>query len=190
HRLAFSESEPKMRDAGLYRYRKDAEHHGSSPELMRKLHAHVKNSQPSPFEHVEEVAHQRVPIAIRDLLDFVTADPVNLDEVELETAIFQRFSTQAMSLGAISVEAHRTLAIAMNRLGARSNTGEGGEDPLLPDLEPEAVNRIKQIASGRFGVTTRYLVHADEIEIKIAQGAKPGEGGQLPANKVTPYIAT
>jgi glutamate synthase (ferredoxin) len=189
HSFAFAEDQLKMRDAGLYRYRKDAEQHGSSPELMRKLHGHVKNSQSSPFQHVEEIGHERVPIAIRDLLDFVTADPVDLDEVEPETSIFQRFSTQAMSLGAISVEAHRTLAIAMNRLGARSNTGEGGEDPLLPDLEPEAVNRIKQIASGRFGVTTRYLVHADEIEIKIAQGAKPGEGGQLPATKVTPYIA-
>ncbi|HEX7959543.1 MAG TPA: glutamate synthase large subunit [Terriglobales bacterium] len=190
HTIAFLEEQHKMRDAGLYRYRKDAEHHGSSPELMRKLHAHVKNSQPSPFEHVEQIGQERVPIAIRDLLDFVADNPVDLDEVELETSIFPRFSTQAMSLGAISVEAHRTLAIAMNRLGGRSNTGEGGEDPLLPDLEPEAVNRIKQIASGRFGVTTRYLVHADEIEIKMAQGAKPGEGGQLPANKVSPYIAT
>ena len=190
HESAFAQDLLKMRDAGLYRYRKDAEHHGSSPELMRKLHAHVKGPQPSPFEHVEEVGRERTAIAMRDLLDFVTVGPVELDRVEPATSIFQRFSTQAMSLGAISVEAHRTLAIAMNRLGGRSNTGEGGEDPLLPDLKPEAVNRIKQIASGRFGVTTSYLVHADEIEIKIAQGAKPGEGGQLPATKVTPYIAT
>ena len=94
-----------------------------------------------------------------------------------------------MSLGAISPETHRTLAVAMNRLGARSNTGEGGEDPDVYREQPEANNRVKQVASARFGVTTEYLVHADELEIKIAQGAKPGEGGQLPAGKVTAYIA-
>src|SRR5256712_2504052 len=94
-----------------------------------------------------------------------------------------------MSLGALGPEAHRTLAIAMNRLGARSNTGEGGEDPEIYRREPEASNRVKQVASARFGVTTEYLVQADELEIKMAQGSKPGEGGQLPAAKVTPYIA-
>ena len=91
-----------------------------------------------------------------------------------------------MSLGALSPEAHRTLAIAMNRLGARSNTGEGGEDPDVYRFEPEAANRVKQVASARFGVTAEYLVRADELEIKMAQGSKPGEGGQLPAKKVTP----
>ncbi len=103
--------------------------------------------------------------------------------------MLSRFSTQAMSLGAISPETHSTLAVAMNRLGGRSNTGEGGEDPIIYTQKAEANNRVKQVASGRFGVTTDYLVHADELEIKIAQGAKPGEGGQLPASKVTPYIA-
>ncbi|MGC2772301.1 MAG: glutamate synthase-related protein, partial [Candidatus Sulfotelmatobacter sp.] len=103
--------------------------------------------------------------------------------------LLSRFSTQAMSLGAISPEAHQTLAIAMNRLGGRSNTGEGGEDPSIYYERPEANNRVKQVASARFGVTAEYLVHADEIEIKMAQGSKPGEGGQLPSAKVTPYIA-
>src|SRR5260221_12934544 len=112
-----------------------------------------------------------------------------LEEVESEAEILRRFSSQAMSLGAISPEAHRTLAIAMNRLGARSNTGEGGEDPEIYRRWPEANNRVKQVASARFGVTAEYLVQADELEIKIAQGSKPGEGGQLPASKVTPYIA-
>jgi glutamate synthase domain-containing protein 2 len=112
-----------------------------------------------------------------------------LEEVESEVSLLSRFSTQAMSLGAISPEAHQTLAIAMNRLGGRSNTGEGGEDPNIYYERPEANNRVKQVASARFGVTAEYLVHADEIEIKMAQGSKPGEGGQLPSTKVTPYIA-
>ena len=115
--------------------------------------------------------------------------PLSLDEVESEVSLLSRFSTQAMSLGAISPEAHQTLAIAMNRLGGRSNTGEGGEDPSIYYERPEANNRVKQVASARFGVTAEYLVHADEIEIKMAQGSKPGEGGQLPSAKVTPYIA-
>src|SRR5208282_3681138 len=115
--------------------------------------------------------------------------PLPLDEVEGEVSLLSRFSTQAMSLGAISPEAHLTLAIAMNRLGGRSNTGEGGEDPDIYHERPEANNRVKQVASARFGVTAEYLVHADEIEIKMAQGSKPGEGGQLPSAKVTPYIA-
>ncbi len=108
---------------------------------------------------------------------------------KLGGSILSRFSTQAMSLGAISPETHRTLAVAMNRLGGRSNTGEGGEDSEVYSNGGEANNRIKQVASARFGVTAEYLVHADELEIKIAQGAKPGEGGQLPASKVSVYIA-
>jgi glutamate synthase domain-containing protein 2/glutamate synthase domain-containing protein 3 len=128
-------------------------------------------------------------VAVRDLLEFRPAQPLALDEVESEVSLLSRFSTQAMSLGAISPEAHQTLAIAMNRLGGRSNTGEGGEDPNIYYERPEANNRVKQVASARFGVTAEYLVHADEIEIKMAQGSKPGEGGQLPSAKVTPYIA-
>ncbi len=115
--------------------------------------------------------------------------PIPLDEVESEASILARFSTQAMSLGALGPEAHRALAIGMNRLGARSNTGEGGEDPDIYRFEPEANNKIKQVASARFGVTAEYLSRADELEIKMAQGSKPGEGGQLPAAKVNSYIA-
>jgi glutamate synthase domain-containing protein 2/glutamate synthase domain-containing protein 3 len=128
-------------------------------------------------------------VAIRDLLEIAPGTAVPRGEVESDASILSRFSTQAMSLGAISPETHRTLAIAMNRLGARSNTGEGGEDPDVYREQPEANNKVKQVASARFGVTADYLVHADELEIKIAQGAKPGEGGQLPAGKVTAYIA-
>ena len=119
----------------------------------------------------------------------LTATRSRSKQVEPESAILERFTTQAMSLGALGPEAHRTLAIAMNRLGARSNTGEGGEDADVYRSEPEAANRIKQVASARFGVTTEYLVRASELEIKMAQGSKPGEGGQLPAAKVTPLIA-
>ena len=136
-----------------------------------------------------ELGQQREPVAVRDLLEIVPGKPLPLDEVETEASILGRFSTQAMSLGAISPETHRTLAVAMNRLGGRSNTGEGGEDPGAYRDGGEANNRVKQVASARFGVTAEYLVNADELEIKIAQGAKPGEGGQLPASKVSVYIA-
>jgi glutamate synthase domain-containing protein 2/glutamate synthase domain-containing protein 1/glutamate synthase domain-containing protein 3 len=189
HELAFRSEQAGLRDAGLYRYRKEGEQHETSPELLRKLHGHVKIQTPESYHDFEELGWNREPIAIRDLMELVPQEPVEIGEVEPESEILRRFSTQAMSLGAISPEAHRTLALAMNRLGGRSNTGEGGEDPDLYSREPEAANKVKQIASGRFGVTTEYLVHAEEIEIKIAQGSKPGEGGQLPANKVTPYIA-
>ncbi len=153
------------------------------------MHQYIKSPTPENFQAFTEVAATREPVTIRDLLEIAPATPVPLQEVESDTSILSRFSTQAMSLGAISPETHRTLAIAMNRLGARSNTGEGGEDPEVYREQPEANNRVKQVASARFGVTADYLVHADELEIKIAQGAKPGEGGQLPAGKVTTYIA-
>ncbi len=119
-------------------------------------------------------------------------EPIPLDQVEPATQIVKRFTTGAMSLGALSREAHETLAIAMNRLGGKSNTGEGGEDParFIPDANgDDRRSKIKQIASGRFGVTTHYLVNADQLQIKMAQGAKPGEGGQLPGHKVDAYIA-
>ncbi|MGO4343790.1 glutamate synthase-related protein, partial [Pedococcus sp. 2YAF34] len=117
-----------------------------------------------------------------------TRPPVPLDEVEPIESIVKRFSTGAMSYGSISKEAHETLAIAMNSIGAKSNTGEGGED-LDRLLDPERRSAIKQVASGRFGVTSMYLTHAEDIQIKLAQGAKPGEGGQLPPTKVYPWIA-
>src|SRR5690606_13275 len=115
-------------------------------------------------------------------------EPVPLDEVEHVSEIVKRFSTGAMSYGSISAEAHETLAVAMNHLGARSNTGEGGED-VDRLYDPERRSAIKQVASGRFGVTSEYLVNADDLQIKLAQGAKPGEGGQLPGTKVYPWIA-
>src|SRR5689334_6679572 len=114
--------------------------------------------------------------------------PVPIDEVEPVSEIVKRFATGAMSYGSISAEAHETLAIAMNRLGGKSNTGEGGED-VDRLYDPSRRSAVKQVASGRFGVTTEYLVHSDDIQIKMAQGAKPGEGGQLPGNKVWPWIA-
>src|SRR5262249_1506796 len=125
----------------------------------------------------------------RDLVEITFTQAKSADSVEPQAGILARFSAQAMSVGAISPEAHRTLALAMNELGARSNTGEGGEDPEIYRTTPEAACHVKQVASGRFGVTAEYLVNGTEIEIKIAQGSKPGEGGQLPASKVTPYIA-
>jgi glutamate synthase domain-containing protein 2/glutamate synthase domain-containing protein 1/glutamate synthase domain-containing protein 3 len=189
HAAAFSATAGHLQDNGLYRFRRQGEQHASSPELVRRMHRYLKTPTEENRLSFMELGHQREPVAIRDLLEFVPGKALPLDEVETEASILGRFSTQAMSLGAISPETHRTLAIAMNRLGGRSNTGEGGEDPEIYRDGGEANNRVKQVASGRFGVTAEYLVHADELEIKIAQGAKPGEGGQLPASKVSVYIA-
>ncbi len=189
HTSAFGNENSQLRDLGLYRFRREGERHSTSPDLVRRMHQYIKSPTLENFQSFTEVAATREPVAIRDLLEIAPATPVPLQDVESDASILSRFSTQAMSLGAISPETHRTLAIAMNRLGARSNTGEGGEDPEVYGEHPEANNRVKQVASARFGVTTDYLVHADELEIKIAQGAKPGEGGQLPAGKVTAYIA-
>jgi len=152
------------------------------------MHRYIKSPTPANQAALAVLAEGR-NVAVRDLLELRPAHPLPLGEVESEVSLLSRFSTQAMSLGAISPEAHQTLAIAMNRLGGRSNTGEGGEDPSIYYDRPEANNRVKQVASARFGVTAEYLVHADEIEIKMAQGSKPGEGGQLPSAKVTSYIA-
>ncbi len=189
HAQAFHPAFKAPADAGLYRFRKQGERHATSADLMRKLHAHIKSPDAGHYGEFESLAIEREPVAIRDLLDIVCAESDPSDSVEPETAIFQRFSAQAMSVGAISPEAHKTLALAMNELGARSNTGEGGEDPDIYTKTPEAACRVKQVASARFGVTAEYLVNASEIEIKIAQGSKPGEGGQLPASKVSAYIA-
>jgi glutamate synthase (ferredoxin) len=193
HTAGFGSSAAEFRDAGLYRFRRNGEQHATSPELVRRMHRYIK----SPTEQnraaltilSEDRRENGKSVAVRDLLEFRPSKPLSLNEVENEVSLLSRFSTQAMSLGAISPEAHQTLAIAMNRLGGRSNTGEGGEDPSIYYNRPEANNRVKQVASARFGVTAEYLVHADEIEIKMAQGSKPGEGGQLPSTKVTPYIA-
>jgi glutamate synthase domain-containing protein 2/glutamate synthase domain-containing protein 1/glutamate synthase domain-containing protein 3 len=193
HAAGFGSSAPEFRDAGLYRFRRNGEQHASSPELVRRMHRYIKSPTEENRSALAVLSEDRKEngksVAVRDLLEFRPAHPLALDEVESEVSLLSRFGTQAMSLGAISPEAHQTLAIAMNRLGGRSNTGEGGEDPSIYYERPEANNRVKQVASARFGVTAEYLVHADELEIKIAQGAKPGEGGQLPSAKVTPYIA-
>jgi glutamate synthase domain-containing protein 2/glutamate synthase domain-containing protein 1/glutamate synthase domain-containing protein 3 len=189
HSTAYCGASDDLTDAGLYRFRKGAELHANSPEVVRRMHAHVRAPESGKYAAFEELAESNGTVFLRDLLETIPSSPVPLEEVEAADAIVRRFSTQAMSLGSLSLEAHRTLALAMNSLGGRSNTGEGGEDPDVYRNEPHAANKIKQVASARFGVTTDYLVHAQELEIKMAQGSKPGEGGQLPARKVTEYIA-
>jgi glutamate synthase domain-containing protein 2/glutamate synthase domain-containing protein 1/glutamate synthase domain-containing protein 3 len=189
HTAGFGASDADFRDSGLYRFRRKGEQHASSPELVRRMHRFIQSPTPANQAALAALSEDRQNLAVRDLLALQPTQPISLDDVESEASLLSRFSTQAMSLGAISPEAHQTLAVAMNRLGARSNTGEGGEDPDIYHERPEANNRVKQVASARFGVTAEYLVHADEIEIKMAQGSKPGEGGQLPSAKVTPYIA-
>jgi glutamate synthase domain-containing protein 2/glutamate synthase domain-containing protein 1/glutamate synthase domain-containing protein 3 len=188
HAAAFAPDAQELRDLGLYRFRQRGEQHASSPELVRRMHKFIRQPSAENYQAYSELARQRVAVSIRDLLELNPAAAVPVDCVDSEASVLSRFCTQAMSLGAISPETHRTLSIAMNRLGGRSNTGEGGEDPTVYE-NSEANNRVKQVASARFGVTAEYLVQADELEIKIAQGAKPGEGGQLPAGKVTAYIA-
>jgi glutamate synthase domain-containing protein 2/glutamate synthase domain-containing protein 3 len=189
HTAAFSAASTELADAGLYRFRKGAELHATSPEVVRRMHAHVRAPEAGKFAAFEALSEHQGSVFLRDLLETVPGTPVPLEEVESTNTILRRFSTQAMSLGSLGPEAHRTLALAMNLIGGRSNTGEGGEDPNTYRFEPAAANKIKQVASGRFGVTADYLVHAEELEIKMAQGSKPGEGGQLPARKVTEYIA-
>ena len=180
---------------GWYRYRRDGDYHANEPPIWRSLHKAVQDHDHGEAAYAEfaQKVNERQPTALRDLLDFRSdRAPISVDRVESNEAIIGRFTTGAMSLGALSPEAHEDIAVAMNTLGGRSNTGEGGEDPrrFLNDGDRhEANSQIKQIASGRFGVTPAYLNSASEIEIKIAQGSKPGEGGQLPGHKVTNYIA-
>ena len=175
---------------GLYAWRRDGEHHQWNPETIALLqHAVRGGGQPTYDEFAAAVnADSARRSTLRGLLRFRADRPaIPLDEVEPAAEIVKRFSTGAMSLGSLSREAHETLAVAMNRLGGRSNTGEGGEDPVR--FTDERRSKIKQVASGRFGVNIDYLTNADELQIKMAQGAKPGEGGQLPGHKVDRYIA-
>lgn len=178
---------------GQYSFRKDGEEHAWNPETIATLQLATRLGSYKKFkEFTSLVDNKRNPIFIRDFLEFVPGSPISIDEVESEEEIMHRFVTGAMSFGSISREAHEALAIAMNTIGARSNTGEGGEDRerFTPRADgSSARSAIKQVASGRFGVTAEYLVNADEIQIKIAQGAKPGEGGQLPGFKVDKIIA-
>jgi glutamate synthase (NADPH/NADH) large chain len=174
---------------GEYQYRVQGEHHNWNPMTIAKLQHATRGDSYSTFKEFSALANDetRRQSTLRGLLDFVDRDPISIDEVEPATAITKRFCTGAMSFGSLGAEAHQTLAIAMNRLGGRSNSGEGGEDPARFGTDRNSA--IKQVASARFGVTAEYLVNASELQIKIAQGAKPGEGGQLPGHKVDAIIA-
>ena len=184
---AWTEQVRPLRD-GLYRYMHGGEDHAYNPDVVTSLQQAVASGQWADYRKFADAVNLRPPLALRDLLAIKPVEqPLPLDKVEREDRLYPRFDTAAMSIGALSPEAHESLAIAMNRLGGRSNSGEGGEDPAR--FPGERNSRIKQVASGRFGVSAHYLVNADVLQIKIAQGAKPGEGGQLPGHKVTAEIA-
>jgi glutamate synthase (NADPH) large chain len=173
---------------GLLKYVHGGEYHMYNPDVIATLQAAVNTGDYSLYEAYAKLVNERPASTLRDLLRLVPAGaPIPIDEVESEEAVLARFDSAGMSLGALSPEAHEALAIAMNRLGGRSNSGEGGEDPVRYGTEKNS--KIKQVASGRFGVTPHYLVNAEVLQIKIAQGAKPGEGGQLPGDKVNDMIA-
>jgi len=179
---------------GEYRWRRDGEKHMFNPLSIAKLQQSVRNNEPESYKEFANMVNEQSKhlMTIRGLFEFSNYDPIPLDEVEPWTEIVKRFKTGAMSYGSISKEAHENLAIAMNRIGGKSNSGEGGEDAerFYKNSSGDWKNSaIKQVASGRFGVTSNYLTNAQEIQIKMAQGAKPGEGGQLPGPKVNPSIA-
>lgn len=179
---------------GLYQWRRDGEFHLWNPESIAAIQDAARTGSAERYkDFARKINDQSAnPTTIRSLLRFKTKKPIPLDKVEPASEILRRFATGAMSFGSISRSAHETIAVAMNRIGGKSNTGEGGEDPARFIPRPNgdlARSAIKQVASGRFGVTTNYLVNADELQIKIAQGAKPGEGGQLPGHKVSVTIA-
>jgi len=198
HRRAFPRWETNgkvLPDGGEYHWRHDGEYHLFNPETITYLQQAVRNQNYDAFKVYTGLVNDqsKAMATLRGLLEFKYLDePIPIDEVESVESICRRFKTGAMSYGSISKEAHESMAIAMNRIGGKSNTGEGGEDPdrFIPDENGDSRNSaIKQVASGRFGVTSQYLVSAQEIQIKMAQGAKPGEGGQLPGRKVYPWIA-
>lgn len=212
HRRAFPNLEgKKLENFGFINYRPGGEYHMNSPEMAKALHKAVADQHYDHYEVYQNYIKSRPVTALRDLLDMKSdRQSIDIEAVEPVEDIVKRFCTGAMSLGSLSREAHETLAIAMNRIGGKSNSGEGGEDParfmVLNDVDADghsptlphlkglrngdtASSATKQVASGRFGVTPEYLMSAQQLEIKIAQGAKPGEGGQLPGKKVSPYIA-
>jgi glutamate synthase (NADPH/NADH) large chain len=179
---------------GIYRWRRTGEKHMFNPTTISKLQQAVRLNSPESYKEYSTMVNDQSKnlMTIRGLFEFNNLDPISIDEVEPWTEIVKKFKTGAMSLGSISKEAHENLAIAMNRIGGKSNSGEGGEDPsrFIKNLNGDSKNSaIKQVASGRFGVSIDYLTSAKEIQIKMAQGAKPGEGGQLPGAKVDPQIA-
>ncbi|MEO1542002.1 MAG: glutamate synthase central domain-containing protein, partial [Pseudomonadota bacterium] len=193
HARAYRQASNVLPVGGFYKSRRSGESHAWEAQLMHMMQAACDRGSYKLWSEYSKAMRNRAPIHLRDLLDFKpTRDPIPVEEVESITAIRKRFVTPGMSLGALSPEAHKTLNVAMNRIGAKSDSGEGGEDPKHFHPEPNGDNpsaKIKQVASGRFGVTAEYLNHCQELEIKVAQGAKPGEGGQLPGFKVTEMIA-
>ncbi len=197
HRRAFPSREVHthaLDTGGQYQWRQDGEFHLFNPQTIHTLQQAVRSGDYATFKRYSALVdgQSRERCTLRSLLEFKPGEPVPIDEVEPVESIMKRFKSGAMSYGSISQEAHETLAIAMNRIGGRSNTGEGGEDPARYQPLPNGDSKnsaIKQVASGRFGVTSHYLVNARELQIKMAQGAKPGEGGQLPGAKVYPWIA-
>ena len=193
HRRSWGTAHATLPVGGFYKARHSGETHAWEARAMHTLQTACDRSSYGLWKKYSEQVRAKPPIHLRDLLEIGKAsDPAPLEEVESITAIRKRFVTPGMSLGALSPEAHRTLNVAMNRIGAKSDSGEGGEDPAHFKSDPNGDNpsaRIKQVASGRFGVTAEYLNNCEELEIKIAQGAKPGEGGQLPGMKVTELIA-
>jgi glutamate synthase domain-containing protein 2/glutamate synthase domain-containing protein 3 len=190
-----SGAQPDLDWGGEYQWRRDGEYHLFNPDTVFKLQHATRSGQYSIFKEYTKLVddQNRTRATLRGLLGLTrNGPPVPIDEVEPVERIVRRFATGAMSYGSISQEAHETLAIAMNRLGGKSNTGEGGEDPAryVPDANGDSRrSAVKQVASARFGVTSEYLVNCDDLQIKMAQGAKPGEGGQLPGPKVYPWIA-
>jgi glutamate synthase (NADPH/NADH) large chain len=189
-KLAASAWEPRetIDQGGLYKYVHGGEYHCYNPDVIATLQSAVRSGDFERYREYAKLVNERPVSTLRDLMTIKPASAaIPLDEVEPVEEILQRFDSAGMSLGALSPEAHEALAIAMNRIGARSNSGEGGEDPSR--YGSERMSKIKQVASGRFGVTAEYLVNAEVIQIKIAQGAKPGEGGQLPGHKVNDMIA-
>ncbi len=193
HVAAFEEMAARLPDDGLVKFKRDGETHGYAPTMVKAIQSASQNNDTDAYRTYRGLIREQPVTTIRDLFELKPLGPaVPLDEVEPLEAIVKRFVVTAMSLGSLSPEAHSTLAVAMNRLGGRSNSGEGGEDPHWFDDTADGDvrhNKVKQVASGRFGVTARYLAKAEELEIKIAQGAKPGEGGQLPGFKVTDFVA-
>ena len=193
HNLAYRSNSAFLPVGGFYKSRKSGETHAWEAQTMHLMQAACNNASYDLWRQYSNRIKSNPPIHLRDLLDIKPIGPaVSIDEVESITSIRKRFVTPGMSLGALSPEAHKTLNVAMNRIGAKSDSGEGGEDPAHFTPEANGDNpsaKIKQVASGRFGVTAEYLNQCEELEIKVAQGAKPGEGGQLPGMKVTDLIA-
>ncbi|MDT0596002.1 glutamate synthase large subunit [Glaciecola petra] len=185
-RIAWLARKP-ISHGGLLKYVHGGEYHAYNPDVVSSLQKAVVSGEYTDYKVFSNLVNNRNPSHLRDLMTIKTGQAIDIDLVESAEQLFPRFDTAAMSIGALSPEAHEALAIAMNRLGGQSNSGEGGEDPARFNTEKNS--KIKQVASGRFGVTPHYLVNASVIQIKVAQGAKPGEGGQLPGDKVNKYIA-